>query len=110
MSTPDPDLLNAHTMLDQMVIDDPDVVPILFHVERQKILLSLIQEEKTIQDLRTELQLNPGTIKRHLLALTNCGLVRLSRMVVNPYGIRMKYYRAVARQYIVSLRWPAKEE
>ena len=104
------DTLDVHEILEQLVITNPETVPVLFHAERQRILRCLIQEEKTIQELSGELHLNPGTIKRHLSALTACDLVRPSKILVNQYGIKMKYYRAVAKEYVISLRWPDKEE
>ncbi len=92
--------------LDQMTITDPSAVAILFHEEKQQILGMLIRAEHTIQELSTSLGINPGTIKRHLVDLTNCNLIVQTHTDVNEYGIRLKYYRATARQYVVNMIWP----
>ncbi len=100
--------LDSSRQLDQLVITDPTVVHILFHEEKQKILSLLIQAESTIQELSTSLGINPGTIKRHLIDLTDCNLVLQTRTEINEYGIKLKYYRATAKQYIVNLIWPKR--
>lgn len=99
--------------LEIMTISDPAVVPILYHEQRQDILRILIHGEKTIQELSQMLQwgknkprANPGTIKRHLDEMVNAGLIYISRTRVNEYGIKMKYYRAIAKKYVVKMSWP----
>ncbi len=87
-------------------ISDPDVVSVLFHEKKQVILRALMYEEKNIMDLRRELKMNPGTIKRHLDDLRAKKLVAEPRVVINKYGIKEKYYRAMARRFIVHLEWP----
>jgi len=95
-----------HGISDQVQITDPLAVPILFHPEKQKILRILIREEKTLQELSTGLGINPGVVKRHLVSLVKFNLVTPTREILNEYGIKLKYYRAVAKQYLVTLQWP----
>jgi DNA-binding transcriptional ArsR family regulator len=103
---PDNKSLDSSQQLDQLVITDPSVVPILFHEEKQRVLGMLIQAEHTIQELSTSLKINPGTIKRHITDLTDCYLVVQTRTEINEYGIKLKYYRATAKRFIVNLSWP----
>ncbi|MHA1731255.1 MAG: ArsR family transcriptional regulator [Promethearchaeota archaeon] len=78
----------------------------LFHGQRSAILKALLAGEKKIIDLKKELKMNPGTIKRHLVKLVEVGLVEKPREVTNEYGIREKYYRTTARRFEVRLEWP----
>lgn len=87
-------------------ISDPDVVSVLFHEKKQMILRILIHEEKNIMDLKKELKMNPGTIKRHLDDLRGKKLVTEPRIVINKYGIKEKYYHTTAKRFIVHLEWP----
>ena len=67
----------------------------------------MIQEELTIIEISKKLDgLNPGTVKRHLTDLENAKLIVLSKEVRNEFGINMKYYRAVAKQFHVNLSFP----
>ncbi len=93
---------------DQKVITDPSVVPVLYHQEKQQILGMLIKSEYTIQELSTKLKLNPGTVKRHITDLIESNLAVQTRTEINEYGIKLKYYRASARQFVVKLSWPEK--
>lgn len=93
-------------LLPEMKISDPDVVSVLFHEKKQDILRLLIHGEKNIMDLKKELKMNPGTIKRHLDDLRVKELVAEPRIVINKYGIKEKYYHATAKRFIVHLEWP----
>ncbi len=100
---------NPTSPLDQKVITNPAVVPVLFHAEKQQILGMLIQSEYTIQELSIALKLNPGTVKRHITDLRENNLVVQTRTAVNEYGIKLKYYRATAKLFVVNLAWPEKK-
>src|SRR4030042_6549106 len=97
---------NLASLLEQKVITDPSVVSVLFHQEKQQILSMLIRSKYTIQELSTKLKLNPGTIKRHITDLMEGSLAVQTRIEVNEYGIKQKYYRATAKQYVVHITWP----
>ena len=85
---------------------DPDTIPVLFHEKKQEILKLLIQKEMTIIDLKKTTKMNPGTIKRHLNDLIDKSLVFQSRIEINKYGIKMKFYRATAKKYSIHISWP----
>ncbi|MFW9995554.1 MAG: ArsR family transcriptional regulator, partial [Candidatus Odinarchaeota archaeon] len=70
------------------------------------ILKLLIEQEMNIISLKKAINLNPGTIKRHLTTLVQKGLVAQSRVETNIYGIKMKFYRATAKQFVISIKWP----
>lgn len=88
------------------IIDDPSAVPILFHEKKQMLLSLIIPEEKTIIDIKNITKMNPGTIKRHLDDLVKKKLAVQSRFFTNEFGIKMKYYRAVARKFLIQIEWP----
>ena len=96
--------------MDKKVFTDPDILQILAHEKNQRILSLLIEEEMTIIDLKNETNLNPGTIKRHLNQLIEKELIEQSRIETNRYGIKMKFYRATAKQFEIDIkyRWPDK--
>ncbi len=94
----------------EKIITDPTAVPILFHDKKQLLLKLLIEKEMTIIDLKNSTKLNPGTIKRHLTDLVEKGLAKQTRIEINTYGVRMKFYRATAIQFIVNLKWPGEEQ
>lgn len=66
----------------------------------------MIRAERTIYDLKRLLNLNPGIIKRHIDDLMEKGLILQTRIGTNNMGMNLKYYRAVARKYIIHLEWP----
>ncbi|MHA1557049.1 MAG: winged helix-turn-helix domain-containing protein [Candidatus Heimdallarchaeota archaeon] len=93
---------------DEMLITDPDAVPILFHPKKEEILKLLIIREMTIIDLKHATGMNPGTVKRHLTDLLDNHLVFISREKVNEFSIVMKYYRASAKSFQINIIWPQK--
>ncbi len=90
---------------DEMQITNPDAVPILFHPKKEEILKLLISKEMTIIDLKHATGMNPGTVKRHLTDLLENHLVFISREKVNEFSIVMKYYRASAKSFQISIKW-----
>ncbi len=91
---------------EEMLITNPDTVPILFHPKKEEILKLLINREMTIIDLKHATGMNPGTVKRHLTDLLENQLVFISREKVNEFSIVMKYYRASAKSFQISIKWP----
>jgi predicted transcriptional regulator len=88
------------------VISDPSAVSVLFHDKKQEILKLLIIQDLNIREIENKTGLNPGTIKRHLDDLLDKKLVFQSQTIKNEYGFTLKYYRAVAKKFIVNLEWP----
>ena len=95
---------------DVKTFSDSDILQILAHEKNQVLLKLLIEQEMTIIDLKHATNLNPGTVKRHLNKLIEKGLIFQSRIETNKYGIRMKFYRATAKQFEINIkyRWPDK--
>jgi DNA-binding transcriptional ArsR family regulator len=91
---------------DELIITDSSLVLIVLHDKKKLILENLLEKDMTIQDLRQTIGLNPGTIKRHLDDLKKHNLVFESRIEKNDYNITMKYYRAVARSFKISIQIP----
>lgn len=96
----------VESILPEKNITSPEAVPILFHEKKQEILKELVKKEMTIIDIKNKIDMNPGTIKRHLEDLVKVGLVIQTRTEKNIYGVNMKYYRATAREFIINLKWP----
>ena len=88
------------------MISDPKAVNSLYHPKKQLILKELIKEEHTIYDLKLILKINPGVIKRHIDDLLDNKLILLTHTAVNKLGLNLKFYRAVAKKFIVHLIWP----
>ncbi|MFX0095335.1 MAG: winged helix-turn-helix domain-containing protein [Candidatus Hodarchaeota archaeon] len=91
-----------------MMITDPKNVSILYHEKKPIILEMLIEQEMSIIDLKNATGWNPGTIKRHLDDLVERGFISQTRIERNIYGIKVKYYRAKAKQFIFHVKWPKK--
>ncbi|MFX0090681.1 MAG: winged helix-turn-helix domain-containing protein [Candidatus Hodarchaeota archaeon] len=91
---------------EEKLIVDHEAVPILFHPKKQMLLKLLVENEMTIIDLKRATGMNPGTVKRHLNDLLEKGLVKQSRIEINRYSIAMRFYRATAKQFIISIKWP----
>ena len=60
-------------------------------------------------DLKNATGENPGTVKRHLDDLVDKKLIVQTRIEKNIYGIKVKYYRATARQFVFNIKWPEEE-
>ena len=91
-----------------MTIDDPNAALILFSKKSptiHRILIKLVGEEKTIYDLKVELHLNPGNIKRHIDELLAYGFIAQVREAKNDMGMTLKFYRAKAKRFIFKFEW-----
>ncbi len=97
---------NNEQIIEELLITDPTVVPILFHEKKAMILKLLIKKEMTIIDIKNTTGLNPGTIKRHLNDLLKYNLVFIAKKEINDYSIIMKFYRAKAKSYRFEITWP----
>ena len=97
---------SAFEIKETMEISDHLIVGILFHEIKSEIMKLLIKGEFTVMELSKELEKNPGTIKRHLDDLLENNLIKQHKTIKNEYGIKQKYYRAVARNFIVNLTFP----
>ena len=93
-------------MEESISISDPAKVVVILHEKKLIILEHLIKKAMTIQDLRKITGMNPGTIKRHLKDLLANGLVKVARTIKNDYNITMTYYRAMAKEFNISIHIP----
>lgn len=93
-------------MIEEITISDPEVLSLFKSEGKQSILKMLIQREMNIYDLTTLLKLNPGTVKRHLDQLLEYKLIEQTKEEENSWGVRMKFYRSVAKSFIVYFKWP----
>ena len=91
---------------EKKTINDPTVIPVLFHEKKQMILNLLLENELNIMELKHQTNMNPGTIKRHLDDLVSKELAFISQKVKNKYGIVLKYYRATAKSFVIHIEWP----
>ncbi len=93
----------------ELIINDLDAISLIKHDKKKLLLELLLNEDKTIMDLSKETGWNPGTVKRHLSDLVAKNLVTPSKIEVNEYRIKLKYYRATARQFRFEFIWPPLE-
>ena len=91
---------------DEIVLSDPEIISVFRSEGKQDILKVLITQEMNIHELKNILKLNPGTVKRHLDQLLEYKLIKQTREDENSWGVKMKYYRAVAKRYIIHFSWP----
>jgi len=89
---------------EEIKITDPSLALIVFHEKKKMILKMLLEKAMTIQDLKKATNLNPGTIKRHLDDLVKNELVFVAQVKYSDYNIRMKYYRATAKNFIINIK------
>jgi DNA-binding transcriptional ArsR family regulator len=97
---------DGRLMVSEMILKDPAAIPVLFHEQREAMMRLLVNDGYNIIELSKTMKMNPGTVKRHLDILMEHGLVFLSSTDTNEYGIKLKYYRAVARKFVFSFTWP----
>lgn len=102
----DPSETDDFRLLDTILVNDPQIIPLLLNDQKWLILEKLIQTPKTIRQLSDELHINPGTIKRHIEDLLVKRLIVPSKAEMNEHGITLKFYRAVAKKYIIHLEMP----
>jgi len=93
---------------DELQITDPEIIQHLIHDKKKILLEILIHAPLTIMDISKEMDLNPGTVKRHLTDLISAKLVINSHEEFNEKRIILKYYRTVARRFIFHFEWPPK--
>ena len=92
--------------METLEIHEPDRIVLILHEKKMKILKSILNEGKTIQQIKKTTGINPGTIKRHLDALKSEGLVFIESKKLNDYNILMKFYRAIAKKFEISTEIP----
>jgi predicted transcriptional regulator len=89
-----------------MVINNPDIISIFTHDKKMRILELLIEGEYAITDLKNLTDWNPGMIKRFLDELLLFGIIEHTRIEINEYGIKLKYYRSKAKRFHIDYKWP----
>jgi len=89
---------------EEIKITDSSLALIVLHEKKKMILKMLLEKAMTIQDLKKATNLNPGTIKRHLDDLVKNELVFVAKVKYSDYNIRMKYYRATAKNFIINIK------
>lgn len=97
---------SGFTIKEEFTLEDPDAIAIFKSEGKQDILRILIDQEMNIHDLKNKLKLNPGTVKRHIDQLIEFKLIVQTREDENSWGVRMKYYRSVAKKFIIHFEWP----
>ena len=95
-------------MKDNLEISDPNIISIFYHEKKSEILKLLIKEELTLKEIKDKMDINPGTIRRHLDDLLAAGLVELTRTEINRYSMLMKFYRSTAKSFQIKVeyKWP----
>jgi DNA-binding PadR family transcriptional regulator len=97
-------------VLDQFIIEDPELVLIVMHDIKRMILDLITRKAMNIQELREATNVNPGTIKRNLDDLEKNHLIFVADTKWNEYHIKMKYYHAIAKKFIINFQIPQKDD
>ncbi|MCP4762431.1 MAG: winged helix-turn-helix transcriptional regulator [archaeon] len=98
-----PSLRKPITVKKVMELTDPGLILIILHEKRMKILKLLLDEAKTIQDLRKATGINPGTVKRHIEELRDHGIIFIDKVEYNDYNVKMNFYRAIAKSFLIKI-------
>ncbi|XEO80199.1 hypothetical protein WKT22_05246 [Candidatus Lokiarchaeum ossiferum] len=91
---------------EERIITDPTLVLTLLHEKKRMIVNLLLKNAMTIQELKNATKMNPGTIKRHLDDLMKNDLIFIAEERLNDYNIKMKFYQATARRFIINFTLP----
>ncbi|MHA1111707.1 MAG: winged helix-turn-helix domain-containing protein [Promethearchaeota archaeon] len=102
---------NSDKIQDSIVITSPPQARALLHDDKKKIVTLLIENKAmTIQQLSMGAEINPGTIKRHLDSLIAENLVFMIFDDRSEYNVKMKYYSAVCREFLIDIHIPEKNK
>ncbi|HEY2178964.1 MAG TPA: winged helix-turn-helix domain-containing protein [Caulobacteraceae bacterium] len=93
-------------MLERVVLDDPKAAGVLRHRRQRRILLSLIEDERSASELAglTDTPLN--LLHHHLGKFLRLGLVVVARTRPRA-GAAIKFYRATAKTFFVPAEFMA---
>lgn len=86
---------------EEYIVSDPEMISCLVHDKKQEILRFLIKQDYTIRELSRDANINPGTVKRHMLDLEQLGFIQFVRQEKNKYGIFLKFYRSISKKFII---------
>ena len=90
------------------IIQDPGIIKIFDH-DRMKEILNLVYEnDLTIMEISEKMDINPGSIKRYIDKLVAAKLIMPSKIEMNKYHIKLKYYRISALNFEFVWQWPSK--
>lgn len=84
-----------------LVVENPQVIRLLFSKKHSLILKQISVSEQSISDIARTLKLNPGSVHYYLKELEKHGLVRQVRQEIKG-GIVKKYYRAAAQRIAIA--------
>lgn len=82
-------------------MSDQNLISLLINENSRKILLSLIESEKSSYELSSTLHISLSTTYRILKYLEDEGLIKVSRMILNSEGHHSKIYRAKFKKIIL---------
>ncbi|HLB71500.1 MAG: winged helix-turn-helix domain-containing protein [Candidatus Methanoperedens sp.] len=82
---------------------DQTIISILTNENSKKILLSLIESEKSANELSSTLNIPLSTTYRILSYLENEGLIKINKMVLSSEGHHLKIYRAKFNKIILTI-------
>ena len=101
-----PSQMKKFEPVEEIILTNPEIIPIITHEKKKHILELLLSHEMTIMEISTATEWNPGTVKRHLEDLLSAKVVIVAREEFNQKKILLKYYRASAKHYRFHFEWP----
>ena len=93
----------------RLEITDLSIMKLFDHPRINEILSFVRTNDHTIMDLSEKMDLNPGSVKRYLDKLLKAELVQPSKIEMNKYHIKLKYYRITANFFEFKWQWPPDE-
>lgn len=82
---------------------DQSIISILTNENSKKIFLSLIESEKSANELSSTLNIPLSTTYRILKYLEDEGLIKVSKMALSSEGHHLKIYRAKFNKMILTI-------
>lgn len=83
-------------------ISDRNLARVFWDPSKRRLLLSLIDEAKSVSELAQEVQWSVGHVHYHVVDLARRKLLKVEREIRRG-GRPIKYYRAVASRFLVPL-------
>ncbi|MHA1746092.1 MAG: winged helix-turn-helix domain-containing protein [Promethearchaeota archaeon] len=94
----------SQPQLESLTVTDSELALTILHGKKKMILSLLLNNAMTIQEIKKETGLNPGTIKRHLIDLMSSDLIDMVKEERSEkYNINMKFYRAKAKEIRIDI-------
>lgn len=94
---------------EKQIFTNPTIMTHLGHEKKRQLLHFMHEKGRTIMELSKLINMNPGTVKRHLSDLIQAHLITIEKEEFNERRILLKYYIAVAKKIVFHYEWPSSD-